>query len=502
MPDLVVMHPGDDVWVALREIAAAELVTAAGQKPLQARTAVPRGHKMACRDLPAGSLVHKYGQVIGAATQDIAAGAQVHTHNLAVPGRGTRVQQDTHPLAAPEPSRPRTFWGYRRPDGRVGTRHDIGILTTVSCSATVAEQIARRSQQRELPGVDAVVALTHGSGCGLETSGPGWENLRRSLSGYATHPNIAGLVVIGLGCEMLTLETFLDDLGASQVPVRGFTIQDQGGTRASIDHGLELVAELAGQVRAQREECGLSELVLGLKCGGSDAWSGVTANPVLGYASDVLVGAGGTSILAEVPELYGAEHLLAARAVSPEVAQALLAKIDWWEQYTAAHGATLDANPSAGNKAGGITTIVEKSLGAVAKAGTAPVQAVLDYGQRAPRHGGLVVMDTPGYDPVAVTGQVAGGATVEVFTTGRGSVFGSLPTPCLKLATTSELARRMSDDIDLDCGPVLDGTSTIAEMGEQLLDLICATASGQPTRSEELGLGHLEIIPWQIGAVM
>lgn len=501
MADLLLLHGSDDVYVALRDVSAGESVQAAGEPPLTAVSDVPRGHKLARRELASGALVHKYGQVIGTIQGDVRAGAHLHTHNLAMPPRDARVADDTHAGVAPTASRTRTFAGIRRADGRVGTRNYIGVLTTVNCSATVAAHIARSFDLVDLPdGVDGVVALTHGSGCGLEAAGPDWEILRRTLVGYATHPNIGGLVVVGLGCEVLSLEQVIRDLGVTGVPTVSYTIQDVGGTKAAVRRGVELVTELAARVGATRTECGLGELVLALKCGGSDAWSGLTANPVLGYASDVIVAAGGTTILAEMPEIYGAEHLLAARASSPEVGVALLDRIAWWESYAASHGATLDANPSAGNKAGGITTIVEKSLGAVAKAGTAPLSAVVDYGARVPPSG-LVVMDTPGYDPVSVTGMVSGGATLVCFTTGRGSVFGSKPTPTLKLSTNTDLAQRMASDIDLYCGPVLDGRS-IADLGEELLDLIVATASGRPTASEELGVGNEEIIPWRTGAVM
>ncbi|MBI4900292.1 MAG: altronate dehydratase [Actinobacteria bacterium] len=499
--DLLLLHGTDDVYVALRPLESGETVTLAGEQPLTLRDDVVPGHKVARRDLAAGSLVHKYGQIIGAVVEDVPRGGHIHTHNLGMPPREARVTEDTHAGTAPASSAPRTFRGIRRPDGRVATRNYIGVLTTVNCSATVAQHVARHFDLVDLPeGVDGVVALTHGSGCGLEAKGPAWETLRRTLVGYATHPNIGGLVVVGLGCEVLTMDQFLADLGVTHVPTVAYTIQDVGGTKAAVRKGVELVTELAGRIGVERTECALSELVLGLKCGGSDAWSGMTANPVLGYASDVIVAAGGTTILAEMPEIYGAEHLLAARAQDPAVAEALYAKIAWWETYAADNGATLDANPSAGNKAGGITTIVEKSLGAVAKAGTAPLTAVVDYGERVPDHG-LVVMDTPGYDPVSVTGMVSGGATLVCFTTGRGSVFGSKPTPTLKLSTNSDLARRLSGDIDLDCGPVLDGRP-IAELGEELLDLICATASGRTTASEDLGVGNEEIIPWRTGAVM
>ena len=499
--DLLLLHATDDVYVALRPLAAGETVPVPDGGTVTVRDDVPSGHKLARRQLAAGSLVRKYGQVIASAVEDVHPGTHLHTHNLAMPPRDARVAEDTHAGTAPVASVPRTFRGIRRPDGRVGTRNYIGVLTTVNCSATVAQHIARHFDLVDLPdGVDGVVALTHGSGCGLEAKGPAWETLRRTLVGYATHPNIGGLVVVGLGCEVLTMDQFLADLGVTDVPTVAYTIQDVGGTKAAVRQGVELVTELADRIGVEREECGLGDLVLGLKCGGSDAWSGLTANPVLGYASDVIVAAGGTTILGEMPEIYGAEHLLASRAEEPAVADALYSKIAWWETYAAENGATLDANPSAGNKAGGITTIVEKSLGAVAKAGTAPLSAVVDYGARVPASG-LVVMDTPGYDPVSVTGMVSGGATLVCFTTGRGSVFGSKPTPTLKLSTNSDLARRLSGDIDLDCGPVLDGRP-IAELGEELLDLICATASGRPTTSEDLGVGNEEIIPWRTGAVM
>lgn len=499
--DLLLLHRTDDVYVALRPLSAGELVTAAGEEPIRVVEDVPVGHKLARRERGAGELVRKYGQIIGTLIEAVPAGGYIHTHNLAMPPRDARVAEDTHAGTAPAATTARTFQGIRRADGRVGTRNYIGVLTTVNCSATVAQHIARHFDLVDLPsGVDGVVALTHGSGCGLEAKGPAWETLRRTLVGYARHPNIGGLVVVGLGCEVLTMDQFLADLGVTDIPTVAYTIQDVGGTKAAVRQGVELVTELASRIGVERTECGLGELVLGLKCGGSDAWSGLTANPVLGYASDVIVAAGGTAILAEMPEIYGAEHLLAARATDPSVAAALLDKITWWEAYAAENGATLDANPSAGNKAGGITTIVEKSLGAVAKAGTAPLSGVVDYGARVPSSG-LIVMDTPGYDPVSVTGMISGGATIVCFTTGRGSVFGSKPTPTLKLATNSDVARRMAGDIDLDCGPVLEGR-TVAELGEELLDLICATASGRPTVSEDLGVGNEEIIPWRTGAVM
>lgn len=506
LANAVLLNSADDVVVALADVPAGSAVrTADGRLALDVRSDVPRGHKIARRPLAAGEVVHKYGHVIGVAAADIAAGEHVHVHNLAMPPRSTRVAGTSgHPAPVPASTAgQRTFRGFVRPDGRVGTRRYLGVLTTVNCSATVAKLVARHFELHPLPNVDGVVALTHDTGCGMASQGEGWDILRRTLVGYARHVNMAGIVVVGLGCEVNTIEGFVEGLGVgSDVPVATYSIQDVGGTQAAVAKGVELVTTMAADLGvAERTEVGLGNLVLGLQCGGSDAWSGLSANPVLGYASDAIVAAGGVSILGETPEIYGAEHLLAARAVNPQVATRLLGLIDWWEDYTARNGATMDANPSAGNKAGGITTIVEKSLGAVAKAGTAPLSGVLSYAEQVPAHG-LVHMDTPGYDPVSATGMVAGGATVICFTTGRGSVFGSRPTPTIKLATNSEMANRMAGDMDLDCGGVLDGTASIEQLGEQLLDLICAVASGQQTFSEQWGVGGEEIVPWHIGAVM
>lgn len=337
----------------------------------------------------------------------------------------------------------------------------------------------------------------------MANSGPGWDILRRTLTGYARHPNIGALVVVGLGCEVNEMTGVLADLDLSpEIPLVSFTIQDSGGTQAAVARGVSVVRELASDLaRQERRPADVSELVLGLQCGGSDGWSGLTANPALGVASDLLVAAGGTSILGETPEIYGAETLLMRRATSSHVVDDLRARIEWWREYTSSLGTTLDGNPSPGNKAGGITTILEKSLGAVAKAGHSPLSAVVGYGEPVPRPG-LVFMDTPGYDPVSVTGMVAGGATLLCFTTGRGSVLGSRPAPTLKLATNAELARRMADDIDVDCSDIVEKGTSVAEVGRRIYDLVVETASGRATRSEDLGAGQEEIVPWQIGAVL
>ena len=486
------LHEGDDVGVSVVDGDGA-----------------PPGHKVALRDLPAGTLVHKYGQVIGQTTVDVRAGAHVHVHNLAMPDDATaRVRGDRADaglLRLPDELR-RTFQGIRRPDGRVATRNFVGVLTTVNCSATVARKVARLTEDdcEDVDGVDGVVALTHGTGCGMAARGEGWEVLQRTLTGYARHPNIGGLVVVGLGCEVNAVSGLMADLGLPEyMPVASYTIQEIGGTRAAVQSGVEqvrgMIDALAG---TRRTEVDVSELVLGLQCGGSDGWSGLTANPALGVASDLLVAAGATSVLGETPEVYGAEHLLAERALDPQVAEKLLSRIRWWEAYTERQGTSMDGNPSPGNKDGGITTILEKSLGAVAKAGQSPLADVVGYAEPVPLRGGLVFMDTPGYDPVSVTGMIAGGANLICFTTGRGSVFGSRPVPTVKLSTNEATAKRMAGDIDLDCSPILAEGLSVEEMGRKVYDLLLETASGRPSASEELGLGGEEFVPWQLGAVL
>ncbi|HEV3382067.1 MAG TPA: altronate dehydratase family protein [Trebonia sp.] len=484
---VLTLAPGDDVGIILDEGGP-----------------VPRGHKIALRDIANGAPVHKYGQVIGAASAPITAGDHVHTQNLRfAPELQGDSTTDIHagssapPADGPVP----TFDGFVRDDGRVGTRNYIGIVTSVNCSATVAKLIAREAERRlgDFPNVDGVVALTHGTGCGMALEGEGPDMLRRTLHGYAEHPNFAGVLGLGLGCEVNQLADL--KLTAGPNPAATLTIQEAGGTAAAVRAGLdELAKMLPAANAARRVPVPVSRLVLGLNCGGSDGYSGITANPALGFAVDMLVGYGGTAVLAETPEIYGAEHLLIARAAAPAVGDAIRERIAWWEQYAAANGGTLDANPSPGNKAGGITTIAEKSLGAVAKGGTTPLRAVYKYAEPVTETG-FVFMDTPGYDPVSVTGIVAGGAQLMCFTTGRGSVFGCKPAPSIKLCTNSQTYRHMSDDMDVNCGEIADGTATVAEMGKRIFDLVLATASGQGTASELLGFGEEEFTPWQLGAV-
>jgi altronate hydrolase len=397
------------------------------------------------------------------------------------------------------------FMGIVRPDGRVATRNYIGILTSVNCSATVARAIADHFKPevlRNYPNVDGVVALTHGQGCAIDSQGEGLALIRRTLGGYARHPNFAAVLIVGLGCETNQISGLLESQGLEAgKSLKVMTIQATGGTSRTVAAGIEAVQALLPEAdRAKREAVDASKLVVGLQCGGSDGYSGISANPALGAAVDRLVAHGGVAILSETPEIYGAEHLLTRRAISREVGEKLIERIHWWEKYCARMGADLNNNPSAGNKAGGLTTILEKSLGAVAKGGTTNLVDVYRYAEPVSAHG-LVFMDTPGYDPVSATGQVAGGANLICFTTGRGSAYGCAPSPSLKLGTNSELWRRQEEDIDLNCGEILDGTKSVDEMGQQIFELMLAAASGMRSKSELHGYGQNEFVPWQIGAI-
>lgn len=502
---LILLSEADNVAVARHEVAAGTALEA-GNAKFTSRDVIPSGHKVAVRAIAAGEVVRKYGQVIGLATKPIAIGEHVHVHNLGMGGdqhdhAAGRHYRPTAPAVAPA-----TFRGIVRRDGRVGTRNYLGVIASVNCSATVCRYIAeafRGDALRDFPNVDGVVAITHGSGCGMSGGGEGIEILRRTLRGYADHPNFAGVLVIGLGCEVNQVAPLVESLNAREPGlVAAMTIQEEGGTREAVEQGKALVREMLPVANAvTRTEVDAKHLVVGLQCGGSDGYSGISANPALGAAVDLLVAHGGTAILSETPEVYGAEHLLTERAVAPAVADKLMERIHWWEGYTKQHHGDMNNNPSPGNKAGGITTILEKSLGAVAKGGSTGLMAVYEYAEPV-RQKGLVFMDTPGYDPVSATGQVAGGANLICFTTGRGSTYGCKPTPSLKLATNNSLFKRMSMDMDFNCGEILEGRQTVAEAGAALFALMLATASGQPTCSEQHGLGDNEFVPWQLGAVM
>jgi altronate hydrolase len=498
---VVRLHSSDNVVVATRRISRGARIE--GESVIAAED-IPAGHKLATAPVAAGKPVLKYGQVIGVATEDVAAGAHVHTHNLSV----SNLRMDAGVALAPTRDiAPRSFMGYRRANGTVGVRNYVGVMTSVNCSATVARLIAEAARSSgmldDYPTIDGIVPITHTSGCGMADSGEGFEILRRTLWGTAANPNFGAVLMVGLGCEVIQVGRFKDDYGlGGRDDFQTFTIQDVGGTRKAVEAGLDrLRAVLPIAAAAQRTETPASELRLGLQCGGSDAWSGLTSNPALGDAVDRLVALGGTAILSETPEIYGAEHLLYARTPSPEVAAKLRARLTWWEGYTARHGAQMDNNPSPGNKAGGLTTILEKSLGAVAKSGASPLRDVLEYAEPL-RERGLVFMDSPGFDPCSATGQVASGATMIAFTTGRGSAFGCKPSPSIKLSSNTAIYERMRDDIDLNCGDIATGEATVPQKGAELLDLLLAVASGEQSKSEELGYGGAEFVPWQLGATM
>src|SRR5436853_5634389 len=496
------LHPQDDVVIARVALPAGTLVP---KESIRVSVRVPPGHKVAVRDVAKGAPVHRYNQIIGFATLAIKAGDHVHVHTVAM-GDFQRdyafcsLAKNTDYVRAPA-----TFLGIKRADSRVATRNYIGILTSVNCSATVARTIAEHFKNRldDYPNVDGVVALTHKTGCGMASEGEATDLLRRTIAGYARHPNFYSTQIVGLGCEANQINMLMAAQGLKKSDTLGaFTIQEKGGTRKAVENGVARVKEMLPEAnKVKREPVPASHLILGLQCGGSDGYSGISANPALGAAVDLLVRHGGTAILSETPEIYGAEHLLTRRAVSREVGETLIARIHWWQEYTKRNGNEMNNNPSPGNKAGGLTTILEKSLGAVAKGGTTNLVAVYEYAQPVTAKG-FVYMDTPGYDPVSATGQVAGGANMICFTTGRGSAYGCAPSPSLKLATNTALWERQEEDIDINCGEIVDGTSTVAQLGARFFRLILDTASGAKSKSELHGYGQNEFVPWYLGAVM
>jgi altronate hydrolase len=472
------------------------------------RSVVPPGHKLATAPIASGEAIRKYNQIIGFATMAIAAGDHVHTHNMAMGdfSRDYAFGADMRPtIYIPEVERA-TFQGYMRDNGKAGTRNYLGVITSVNCSATVARYIAdafKGAALRDYPNIDGVVAIVHGTGCGMADTGEGYGNLQRTLWGYAQHVNFAGVLMLGLGCEVAQIDFMMEAQGLKHSPrLQSMTIQDSGGTRKTVERGIAQLKDMLPAANAiRRQTVPASHLTLCLQCGGSDGYSGITANPALGAAADLLVRHGGTAILSETPEIYGAEHLLTRRAESRAIGEKLIERIRWWEGYCERNGGSMDNNPSPGNKKGGLTTILEKSLGAAAKGGTTNLRGVYKYAEPVDTKG-FVFMDTPGYDPCSATGQIAGGGNIICFTTGRGSVFGAKPVPSIKLATNSAMYRRMEEDMDINCGAILDEGISVPQMGQQIFDRILAVASGTPSKSEELGFGDAEFVPWQIGATM
>ncbi len=468
---------------------------------------IPQGHKVAARQIAKGEAVLKYNTIIGYAGEDIAPGQWVHSHNLEIDtiDKNYRFTQDYLPAEILPPEGRAKFMGYIHKDGRVGTRNHIGIFVTVNCSATVARKLSRYFDAERLndyPNVDGVTAFIHHQGCGMEMTGEPMDLLRRTLSGYIRHPNIAGAVVLSLGCERNNVKSFMEQesLQAGKM-LHVITMQETGGTMTAFEAGKAAIKKMLAEAnKIQRQPCSAEHLMIGLQCGGSDGFSGLSANPALGRAVDILVTHGGTAILSETPELYGVEHTLTARAKTPEIGQKFIDRINWWLEYNAGRDTQINGRVSPGNNAGGIANIIEKSLGGAKKGGSTGVNAVYEYAKPVSERG-LVIMDTPGYDPVSATGQIAGGANLICFTTGRGSCFGSYPAPTIKLASNSTMFARMTGDMDVNCGQVIDGSKNLDEMGAEIFDHILEIASGKASKSEEMEVGEDEFVPWQIGVL-
>ena len=511
----VLLHSEDNVAITrvpLNRGVQLRLSTTAPGNPeiVEVTQRISSGHKIALRDIAEGQPVLRYGSIIGYASRAIGAGSHVHSHNLAV-GNLKQVYEfgvDMHPVDIVPIEQRRTFMGYRRPDGKAGTRNYIAIISSVNCSASTTRFIQRRfgpEVLRDYPNIDGVIGLTHKNGCAMRMGGDAIQQLQRVMAGMATHPNVGAYLLVGLGCESNQLQELIAtmqlDRGNMWKQPLFLTIQENHGIAQTVDEAAHMIGELLAQVNdVQREPIPISEINLALQCGGSDGWSGVTANPGLGYCVDELVRQGGTAVLSETPEIYGAEHVLLRRARTPEVGEQLIERLRWWEHHAEINDMEMDNNPSPGNKLGGLTTIYEKSLGAIAKGGSTPLNAVYKYAEPISERG-LVVMDTPGYDPISVTGQVAGGSNVVVFTTGRGSCFGFKPAPSIKVASNNELYANMESDMDINAGVVLNGVSA-QSVGMQILDEVIAVASGKRSKSEAQGIGEEEFAPWILGAIM
>ena len=500
---IIILNPNDDVAIARVPMNAGDNLPGTSIKTIDP---IPFGHKVALRDLPSNAPVKRYNQIIGFTSQPVKAGEHVHLKNLAMASfdRDYAYCQDARPTV--KAAKQDTFMGIVRKDGRVATRNYIGVLSSVNCSATLVQLIAdhyRNGGLEKYPNIDGIVALPHPFGCGLAAEGECMTALRRVLGGYSRHVNFAGVVMAGLGCETNLISKLMEDQALKEGRFfHAVEIQEAGGTGKALANAVAAIDDMLPEAnKVERVEVPASEIILALECGGSDSYSGITANPVLGVTADLLVAQGGTAILSETPEIYGAEHLLTRRAVNREVGEKLITRIRWWEEYTARNQASMNNNPSAGNKEGGLTTILEKSLGAFAKGGSTNLTAVYEYAEPVTEKG-FVFMDTPGYDPVAVTGQIAGGSNVLCFTTGRGSAIGGKPTPIIKIASNNVLWDHQREDMDFNTGDIIEGTANIDELGEQLYRFVLDTASGKRTKSEEFGYGALEFAPWLIGVVM
>ena len=497
------LHPNDNVVIARIDIAQGAEVPEEG---LTCLNRIPAGHKVAARAIAKGEPVLKYNTVIGFASNDIRPGTLLHRLNMEFRefDRDYAYAQEYKPTVVLPDAERATFMGIRRADGRVATRNYIGIVSTVNCSATVVHRMAdwfTPERLAEFPNIDGVAAFTHATGCGMELAGEPMDLLRRTLSGYIRHPNMAAVLVVGLGCERNQINTlFQAEKLTAGTKLKTFVMQDSGGTRKTIEAGIEAIRELLPEAnKVTRVPVDASHITVGLQCGGSDSFSSITANPALGVAMDILVQHGGTAILSETPEIYGVEHTLTRRAVTKEVGEKLIERIRWWkDEYAIGRDVQINGVVSPGNQAGGLANILEKSLGSAMKGGSTGLMEVYKYAELVKQRG-LVFMDTPGFDPVSATGQIAGGANVVCFTTGRGSAFGCKPAPSIKLATNTPMFTKLEEDMDINCGEILDGTADMQQMGQKIFQLILDTCSGKETKSEAFGLGDHEFIPWAIG---
>ncbi len=512
-PPALQLSPDDNVAIAARRLAAGSEIRLEGDR-LRLLQEIRPGHKMARRDIRKGEAILKYGQVIGHASEEIPAGSWIHVHNCAAHRfeRSYAISSEVPP--PPHREETRTFEGYLRPNGKAGTRNYVAVVSTVNCSASTSRFVADRIRSeglRDYPHVDGVLPIVHKAGCAMQHGGPDHLQLERVLAGFARHSNVAGCLLLGLGCEtgeashLIQAKNLVDLEGVpkneADQPPPVILIQEAGGIQKTVEAAVRALRRLLSRANTlRRTSIPASELILGTQCGGSDGQSGITANPALGFAADLLVAQGGTVVLGETPEIYGAEHLLTRRAISQEIGEKLLDRIRWWEWYTSVFGAEINNNPTPGNKEGGITTIYEKSLGALAKGGKTALMDVYQYAEPIAAKG-LVVMDTPGYDPVSLTGIVAGGANICAFTTGRGSVYGCKPSPSIKIATNTLLFERMGEDMDLDAGTILAGIP-LEDVGRRIFEEILAVASGKKTKSELAGVGEEEFSPWTIGPVL